>query len=143
MTEPTTRTALIEQYFQDKLTRCGGVSLPLNRKRWDSETDAKADPLHRPYGWMAPTIRPPIGPFIFPFCPDVINEQTWDLSDDELDEYLETLGFCVSMHIQHHERTPEDREQLIDRTLYDIGPGSMALLSRVQMKAMDARTEGQ
>lgn len=33
-----------------------------------------------------------------------------------------------------------ERERLIDRCLYDIGPGSMKLLNEVQMRVMDQGT---
>lgn len=136
-----TRCAHIKDHLSATLTRCAAVAIEMDPERWKAATEPGN--LRRLYGWVPPYPQTPVGPFVLEYCPEIIDAQTKDLSDDELDQYLEAIGFHASMHIQHHERTIEERELLIDRTLYDIGPGSIALMSQVQLAAMDMRRDNE
>lgn len=130
----SSRTETIQKYFEGHMKRCATLAVPLSTRHWCFE--APEDRVHRPYGWLPPyqTAR---GTFVFRFCPEVIDAQTSHLDEDALEEYLEVLVFSADLHITQWERPIEERDRLIDRTLYDIGPGSMRLLNEVQMKALD------
>lgn len=136
------RAETIESYFREAMIRVGGIALPLTPERWEAEAPEDPSNLHRPFGWMPPYQRAP-GLFVLRFCPTIIEAQTAHLDDTQLEEYLNVLSFSADLHITHWERPPEDRERLIDRTLYDIAPGSMQLLNDVQMRAMDTAGNGE
>lgn len=130
------RQAHIETEFSEHMRSITAVPLPLSRKRWEHEAPTDPMRLHRPFGWMPP-FEQVAGFVVFPFCAELINEQTQDLSDADFATYLTIILFSCDLHVTHRARPVEDREQLIDRTLYDIAPTAMALLSRVQMSALD------
>ncbi len=88
--------------------------------------------LHRPYGYVPPTLDD------LHFCPDIVVAQCADLKDEEFEDYLNVIEIHIYGHITH--MNDDDVERVVDRAVYDVAPGSTALMSRVQMQALDRAT---
>jgi hypothetical protein len=84
------RLDVIREYFETHAARVGGLPAAVAPDRWQDDVGEDALNLHKPYGWMPPR---PVE-FVLTFCPEIVAEQTEFLNDDELHEYLETVGFA-------------------------------------------------
>jgi hypothetical protein len=66
---------------------------------------------------------------IVPYCPEVIDEQTAGLTDEELDEYLGVVVYVTDMHITYWAiEDIEQRHQIIMEELGEQFPASARLI---------------
>lgn len=83
----------------------------------------------------------PDHPVLIGYCPEIIDEQTAHLSDEELQQYLDVLIFVITKSVANW--TPDaDRLTLVQRAeneLYEAVPGAMDLVNSVQLRAVEAR----
>lgn len=98
----------------------------VSEEEWDSN----------PFGWEFPKRIPGEG-FSFTFCAEIIQRATAELSQSDFDNYLMALCFLGDVHITNCDLSPEERTRVAERALYDIAPGSIQLLSRVQLHTLD------
>ena len=101
----------------------------------------RLDP-HPPEGWTGSRFGwdPPLlheGLFVLPYCPAILARVTAKLFVDETDDYLRALVSCISLHVIHHELPEPERVRTVESALYDTAPGSLALLSQIEMAALD------
>lgn len=96
---------------------------------WFADAGPDESNLHRPFGFLPPTLD------TLDLSAEVIVEQCRGLSDDDFGHYLNALDVHICGHITHFENP--DAERIIDRALYDLAPDAAALLSEVQMQALD------
>lgn len=75
------------------------------------------------------------------FCPDLIAEQIAHLDEDDRQHYVEMiLWFCDRHVVLAHEEPDldeDDRHRRIEDELYDRAPGSLDLVSAVELNALD------
>lgn len=88
-----------------------------------------------PFGWEPPFMHE--GLFIFRHCPDLIATHTATLFIDDVDDYLMAIVSVAFLHVIHHDVPDEERTRVVESTLYDTAPGSVALLSRVEAAVLD------
>ena len=58
-----------------------------------------SNPEHKPGGDT---------PMIVAYCPEIIDEQTQDLTDEELDAYLELIHFILDLHLVTWDEPDQD-----------------------------------
>lgn len=95
--------------------------LPLDQ--WDTTVDT----LHAPYGFCVPRDRK------VAFCPELMAEVTRDLSDDDLEAYLDAVEFEIDFHGGHPELEPDEAAEVCDRTMAEVALGSLQLLNATHM----------
>lgn len=88
-----------------------------------------------PFGWDPPYQHE--GLFVLRYCPDIIANHTADLFVDDCDDYLRAVVSCALLHVIHQDVPAEQRVAVVEGALYDTAPGTIAVLSRVQMAALD------
>lgn len=75
------------------------------------------------------------------FCPELIAQQTADLNEEDLNDYLTAIFWILDRHIvllwENPEMSRDERHRQIEDDLYDIGAGSIDLLNHVQLKVLD------
>ena len=93
------------------------------------------------FGWSWPISHcdPPI---CVPYCPEIIDEQTKDLTDEDLSQYLDIIEFVCDSHISHWlvEPDAEERQRRVEEELLEMFPATLDLWSRVQLAVLDAAT---
>jgi hypothetical protein len=91
----------------------------------------------RPFGWVPPQEDGP--DVVFSLCPELIVQQTAGLDDFLFEAYVDVIQFLSDLQIAYHEiEDPYERSRMIDKRLFDAAEGSMRLLNKVQMEALDA-----
>jgi hypothetical protein len=91
----------------------------------DDETN-----LHRPYGYL-----PTKDLETLHFSPNLIAAQTAELEEDAFVAYLDVVDVHVLLHVTHYANP--DVERIVDKAIYDLAPGSAAVLSEVMMTVLD------
>lgn len=90
--------------------------------------------LQARFGWTIPQIGG--------FCLERLARQTAHLSQEDLVDYLRAILWICDRHVILGGRQPDlteiERHHQIESELYDAAPSSMALLSQVEMHALDA-----
>lgn len=89
------------------------------------------------FGWDPPRVHE--GLIVFPHCPEIIGRLTAKLFVDGVDEYLRAVIACVTLHVIHHTVPDDQRVAVVESALYDFSPGTVALLSRIELAALDAQ----
>lgn len=72
------------------------------------------------------------------FCPELINLQTEHLTDRELKIYLDALQFAVDIDSES-DKNIDTAVQDTDAELAERAPGSLRLMTQVQMEWLDRR----
>ena len=88
-----------------------------------------------PFGWDPPSLHE--GLFIFRHCPALIAAHTATLFVDDVDDYLMAIVSVVFLHVIHMDVPEEERTRVVESVLYDTAPGSVALLSKVELATLD------
>jgi hypothetical protein len=88
-----------------------------------------------PFGWEPPVLHE--GLFIFRHCPALIASHTATLFVDDVDDYLMAIVSVAFLHVIHMDVPTEERVRVVESTLYDTAPGSVALLSKVEAAVLD------
>lgn len=93
---------------------------------------AERDQFPDRYGWTFP------GDALI-FCPEIIAAQTTQLSDDELGKYLHAILWMCDRHLTLKRTVPDDgaRHRMIEDELLTLAPGSLDIMSRVEIHALD------
>jgi hypothetical protein len=112
------------------------VVRPCGIEQW--ATSDLVDPDNsRLFGWVPPHREG--AAVVFPFCPELIAQQAATLDDLFFEAYIDVIQFTCDLAIAYHEiEDPYERSRMIDKRLVDAAEGSMRLLNRVQMEALDA-----
>ena len=87
-------------------------------------------------GWEPPEAHE--GLFVFRYSPAVIAGHTADLFADDCDAYLRSIVACVHLYVIHHDVPADRRKATVENDLYEQAPGSVELLSRMEMAILDA-----
>jgi hypothetical protein len=118
------RAEFAEQFLQRRLASLCRLDA-YSPDRWTFE----------PHGWSPPVQHE--GLFVFRFCPAVLADQATDLDDREFEGYLRAVVATIQLHIIHSDLPYHERVQRVDDELYDLASGTLELLSRVQLGALD------
>lgn len=131
------RATMIGQRFSDHAAflEIGFIDLPT--AQWEDRAPADPSNLHRPFGWTPPRLELR---WMWTISSEIIAAQTMILRDDELADYLDVIEVICDLHITHHALPDDDRLRLIESTVFNLGPGSLTLMGRVQMAVLDAPT---
>ena len=129
------RAEEIKTRLTEHFASVGVAVTAAHKDAWNSFPPA---PRHS-YGWI-----PPIA-FGEPalcvcFCPELLDEQTTWLDEEQLDHYLSVIEFTIDRHVQYWGEMPEEElARRVDGEIIDHFPTSMSLLNRVQMRALDQK----
>jgi hypothetical protein len=119
------------ELFEDIATLCC-----LTEEIW-RVMDVGQDPLHLPFGYRPPEWNHEENAYVTFFSADIINLTTENQPDDRFAAYLTVICHHLHYHIIFDD-VPEERvEHAIDETVYDLAPGSLALMNDVQMAYLD------
>lgn len=90
------------------------------------------------FGWSWP-IAHTGPPFLIPYCPEIIDEQTAELTDEELTEYTNIIRWVCQTHIilWNQESDPVKRQCLIEDELAETWPGSLDVWNNVRIMVLD------
>lgn len=96
--------------------------------------------LSAPYrfGWMPPVqVVDDTPALLVSFCPELIAETTAWLDDEQLDVYLTVVeAFIDAMVAQFSEPVAEVYHR-VQNSLYETAPDALALVSQVEVRALD------
>lgn len=110
--------------------RIGGVSAVVD------DVDGWSGP---PRGWSDPTLDHERGVFTVRFCPEVIHAVIGRLHGAALRDVLVTIKAAVFLAVSHHDR--DDPRTSVDDRLWDDAPGTLRLLSEIELAALDRSGE--
>lgn len=119
------RTRYVQDFLHDRLAVTTMRLDPYPADTWDGS----------PSGWEPPLLHE--GLFVFRHCPAIIARNTATLYVDDVDDYLRAIVSAASLHIIHHDVPDDERVRFVEGRLYDTAPGSIALLSSVELAALD------
>lgn len=90
------------------------------------------------YGWSWP-IEHDAPAILMPYCPEIIDEQTADLDDDELKEYLDVIKWVGQSHILWWFETPDPaaRQRRIENEMNVKYRGSLGVWDAVRLSVLD------
>lgn len=153
------RKKYIHDRFMGNCLTIGVLPMHMTKAEWAKAALPDPSNLHRPYGWVPPfavegdTHQPncpcsgclnqaDMDTIYVPFCSELIAEQTIlvGLDDDQFHTYIDIVDYSVSMHIIHRLVPWEEREALIDNSLFDEAEDSMRLQNAVQMALLDQQS---
>ncbi len=103
---------------------------------WDPADPADELGVYARFGYLPPTFV--AGEWLWPYCPDLIADQTRHLDDDWFAGYLAQMDMRVGMHTVLVDQTAEQREREISVALYNAGPELNGAVNEVHMKALDS-----
>lgn len=130
-----TRTEYINLQFAESFSMPVGMTLD----EWRAKRIQ--DSSHVPFGYDVPRWDVESNSYVTFYSPDIIAETVKDESDKRFRAYLAAVIHHLLLHIAYEnmasETTPENIEQVIDSSLYETLPGSLALMSEVQMAYLD------
>lgn len=110
----------------------------IDKADWDATVASDPTNLHKPFGFMPP-IEDAEGTFMV-VSTEIIDEQTRQLDDDQLTDYVGTLMFHCNLHLTNAERyegrDPMEIERMIEVTILSIEPVTAQMVSEVQMAAL-------
>lgn len=91
-----------------------------------------------PLGWAWPAIYRDDGLEVR-ICPELIDAQTVDLSDEDLQEYLDVIEWVCDSHVlfAQTESDPAARQVLIEDELYELYPGALDRWFAMRVAALD------
>jgi hypothetical protein len=85
------------------------------------------------YGWTFPDFGA--------FCVERLAKQTMHLNEEDMKDYMRAIFWMIDRHVVIQHNDPDmpalDRHRMIENELYDIAPNSLALVSQVEMNALD------
>lgn len=139
MREP--RATLIREILDSKIMRDMGLAAATPEPVQWRDMDDVVGP-YGPFGMAWPIPHDDDDhPILIGFCPEIIDEQTDDLSDEELQEYLDALTFIMSKCVAIFYSEPDrlKRVHIAENEMYDEAPEAMQLVNRVQLRAVNAR----
>lgn len=87
-------------------------------------------------GWNPPRLYD--GLFVWAVCPALIAANTADEFVDEADKYLLAVVSLVALYITHIALPPDERRVRVESDFYDRYPGSMSLVSTVELATLSA-----
>lgn len=100
--------------------------------------DKCPDRIHLPFGYRPPEWNEHDQVYVVFYSADIINDTARDQDDGRFSTYVATVVAHLQYHIILVDEVPPDRiEHAIDETLYDLAPGSLALMNDVQMAYLD------
>jgi hypothetical protein len=90
------------------------------------------------FGWSWPVLTD--DGFVVEFCPAVIHKTMHVLDADDRQHYLNAVIASIHLHIVHYEDYDDlsDRTLAVDAAIHDKASGSVNLLSKVQLAALDS-----
>jgi hypothetical protein len=132
----TERTQFIEERLRPHYEEMDIDVLVFTKEQWADV--GSPDPTgNRRFGWIPPYEEGQ--EVLFPVCPEIIAEQTEDLDDLLFGAYVDVIQFTCDLSIAYHGIEDDyERARMIDKRLLDTAAGSMRLINRVQMRALDA-----
>lgn len=98
------RNKRIRENLDEHFLKTIGVSVATPEPWWWNAYGPQYGPL-APLGWAWPVFNPnattdeSIHPIMIPYCPEIIDFQTTDFSDEALDGYLATIKAVLTKHI--------------------------------------------
>lgn len=83
-------------------------------------------------GWTYPIVNPDflkgeeVSPYIAPYCPEIIDAQTTNMTESQLDDYLNVIEWVCDMHLTLWEEIedPSDRFEEVLMRLREEHPAS-------------------
>lgn len=128
---------------EDRFTEVFGaldmmVTFAFDDDDWDRICEDHPGPETR-FGWTTPfdDDESPVGLGIA-FHVDRIVDQSAHLDDMLFGEYVDAIEYQLNHHlVLYDDYTAEERAVMADDVLYENGPGSMQLMSDVQLAALD------
>ena len=101
------------------------------------------EPRYR-FGYGPPVLTQP-ATVVVRFSPELLDEITCWLSDDDLDIYLMAVETFLAAHLVLRDLTSDEIMQRLENELLDDAPRALQLMSTVELRAIDdglvARTE--
>jgi hypothetical protein len=98
----------------------------------------RLDRKHTRFGWAPPVKRD--GEIVIAYQPDLIDEWTAHLDDEDFDTILETIEFLIAMQAHYLDAAPamteDQRVSQAESDLYDEAGRGLEYLSIVQMEAV-------
>lgn len=126
------RVDLITRRFTEHFEDIGAVPIPKTLTEWE-EVEPRTN-LRISLGFRRPT---PDTDGVAIFCPELVARQTEHLDDDELTQYLDAVQWTVDLETTLYEHDLEEATQMADAALAEKAPGSLRLLTEVQMAWLD------
>lgn len=129
------------EHIRDRLSRhwlieVGVATSPMPLEDWGVTKHDLGPHARYGLGWPMPWEEPEL---IIPFCPEIIDQVTAELSDEDLSSYLGTCEFlvdvCIGLVIDGYSR--DDSIVEAESMLSDLGPGDLVLFSETQVAALD------
>jgi hypothetical protein len=128
-----TRAEQIERTLDDHFVEIGTIPVVKSLGVWIADIDT----LHTPFGYNRP-IWIDHRSFVA-FCPELIEQTTAELSDQDLADYLTCVKVQLDYYIAHYEMTDEESTEWFDRYLANEFLGSMALMNEIQLNWLDRK----
>lgn len=127
------RADAIRQRLIDHISGAHSAPMPRALADWDPNVDH----LHTPFGYARPAWTN--GITIIAFCPELIDQTTTDLSEQDLKDYLTCIEVQLDYYRAHNTMTDEEATEWFDRYVASQSIRSMVLMNRVQMAWLDRR----
>jgi hypothetical protein len=91
------------------------------------------------YGWTFPNIDAPDGWAHGVFCVETLAKQTGELPDDQRGKYIHAILWMCDRHMALMRTMPDsgERHRHVESELMAVAPGSMDIMSRVEIYALD------
>lgn len=129
------------EHIRDRLSRhwlieVGAATSPMPIEDWHIAADDLGPHARFGLGWPMPWDEPQL---IIPFCPELIDQVTCQLSEADLDTYLGACEFLVDVELGHivDGLSREQAVVVAEDTLNEVGPGSLVLFTDTQLEALD------
>lgn len=129
------------EHIRDRLSRhwlieVGAATSPMPIEDWHIAAGDLGPHARFGAGWPMPWDEPKL---IVPFCAEIIDKVTAELSEEDLDTYLSAVEYLVDLEIGFilDGISREEAVVLAEDQLSETGPGSLVLLSDTQATALD------
>lgn len=132
------RITVITTHFAAHGLEIGVTTTPLDAEAW-SELELSVATT-QPFGYLPPTLDDETDEWEMRYCPTIIEAQTAELDDEDLHNYLEACDAQASLFVIHDDgQDRDDLRRKVEDALFDVAPGSLMLLTRVQMAVLDSQ----
>lgn len=132
------RTSQIEERLTQHFRDIGAQAVALSATDWPFH-DPDPDDSRRMLGITSPRPVPGRG-WVAAFSPEVIDQVTKDLGDEDFDRTLMAMEWIMDVEVEHVQTlSTVERIAAADRALAEIASGSLRYLSEAQLRALDAQ----
>jgi hypothetical protein len=135
LTNPTARREVITRRLAGHILedlRCATVT--------PSQASWAAYDLQGPYrfGWMPPVqVEDDVPALLVAFCPELLTSTTMWLDDEQLDTYLTVIETFIDGFVAYFKEPTDMVYQRVQNQLYENCPEALALVTAVELRALD------